>query len=70
MPEYLKLQTVAQALQVSMKTLYSLRNRGEIEFTKIGGATRVAKSELDRYLNANSDRGRAAKASAGACMGA
>ncbi len=62
MPEYMKLKAVAAALGVSVKTLYTLRDRGLV-FTKIGGATRISRDELERFLAANRDGADTAKAS-------
>jgi len=35
----------------SRSTLYEAHKRGEIPFTKFGGATRIEKADLDSYLD-------------------
>lgn len=37
---------------VCRSALYSAHKRGEIVFTKFGGATRIEKKDLDAYLDA------------------
>lgn len=54
-PEFMKLRTVAEMLQVSVKTLYDRRRRGELRFTKIGSHNRITRAELDRFIQANTD---------------
>lgn len=54
-PEFMKLKTVADLLQVSVKTLYDRRRRGELKFTKIGSHNRITRTELERFIQANTD---------------
>jgi excisionase family DNA binding protein len=53
--EFMKLKTVAELLQVSVKTLYDRRRRGELRFTKIGSHNRITRTELDRFIKENTD---------------
>jgi excisionase family DNA binding protein len=43
---------VAEALAISRRTAYALIAKGEIRTFKIGGAVRVTRAELRRYLAA------------------
>lgn len=52
-PELLDNQQAAAYLTVSRSTLYREKQRGKLRCTKVGGATRWRRSELDRYLRAN-----------------
>jgi excisionase family DNA binding protein len=54
-PEFMKLKTVAELLQVSVKTLYDRRRRGELRFTKIGSHNRITRTELDRFIKENTE---------------
>lgn len=54
-PEFMKLKAVAELLQVSVKTLYDRRRRGELRFTKIGSHNRITRTELDRFIKENTD---------------
>ncbi|MCE9557637.1 MAG: helix-turn-helix domain-containing protein [Armatimonadetes bacterium] len=47
----LKVSEVCTRLAVSRSLLYRLVAAGEIKKIKISGATRIAESELDRYIN-------------------
>lgn len=50
-----RLFTIAEAVAYSSEsrsTLYEERARGNIRFVKMGGSTRVERSELDRYIDA------------------
>lgn len=49
------LNSAAERLAVTRKTLYALHSKGQLEFVKIGAATRIAKDELERFVKANSD---------------
>lgn len=47
----------ASYLTVSSRTLYREVARGRLRITKVGGSTRLRRSELDRYLRSQ-ERGR------------
>ncbi len=49
------MKTAAARLAVTRKTLYALHARGQLEFVKIGKATRIALDELERFVKANAD---------------
>ena len=48
----------AQYLTVARSTLYREVARGRLRITKVGGSTRIRRTELDRYLHAQ-ERSRA-----------
>jgi len=48
------LKTAASMLAVTRKTLYALHSKGQLEFVKVGKATRIAKGELERFISENS----------------
>lgn len=55
MPDPDELLTVRQAaayLTCSRRTFYRIHERGGFKLVKVGGSTRVRKSELERYLRA------------------
>ena len=58
------LKSAAERLAVTRKTLYALHSKGQLEFVKIGAATRIAKDELERFVKANSDGKRQTSAEA------
>lgn len=49
------LKSAAAKLAVTRKTLYALHSKGQLEFVKIGKATRVTVEELERFVKANAD---------------
>jgi len=49
------LKSAAAKLAVTRKTLYTLHSKGQLEFVKIGKATRVTVEELERFVKANAD---------------
>lgn len=48
--EYLTLPETAKYLRISMRHLYNLRNKGEIEFYDFGGAQRVSSAYLEKWI--------------------
>lgn len=55
MLEYMTLKDVAAALHITVKTLYMMRKRGELKFTKIGAHNRINRAELERFLASHTD---------------
>lgn len=52
-PDTLRTIPEAQAaLKVSRGFLYTLRNRGALEFVKLGRAARIRQSSIDRLIQA------------------
>ena len=49
-PELLTVPQAAAYLTCSRSQVYALHARGSFKFVKVGGSTRVRKSELDRYI--------------------
>lgn len=49
---FFKISEAADYGATSRSTLYEAHKRGDIVFTKFGGATRIEKSDLDAYLDA------------------
>lgn len=50
-PRMLTVPQVADALQVSRRTVYGLIYSGALDSVKIGAARRVAADALDRYVD-------------------
>lgn len=48
---FFKVTEAASYAAISRSTLYEAHKRGDIVFTKFGGATRIEKSDLDAYLD-------------------
>jgi excisionase family DNA binding protein len=60
-PELLRIEDVAYALDVTMRTVERLIADGVIAETRIGGSVRIRRDELNRYISAQTrHRGRAA----------
>ena len=49
----LKIPEVADILNVSEQHIYNLIRRGELQKTKIGGATRIKEGEVKNYIDEN-----------------
>lgn len=54
--ELLEQEQVARILKVSVPTVRNLGNRGELEYVLVGRQRRIRRSELDRYLAAQTVR--------------
>ena len=48
---YFKINEAAHYSGLSRSSLYEAHKRGELEFTKFGSATRIEKSDLDKFLD-------------------
>ena len=59
---YFKILEAVNYSGQSRSTLYEAHKRGELAFTKFGGATRIEKSDLDVYLDKAGERIVAGKA--------
>jgi excisionase family DNA binding protein len=59
-PALLTTRQAAQYLSVAERTIQYLIERGELLTVKIGRATRVRRVDLDAYIEAHTDNGRAA----------
>lgn len=49
---FFKIQEAVEYSGHSRSTLYEAHKRGDLTFTKFGGATRIEKSDLDAFLDA------------------
>lgn len=56
MPPYLKIPEAVHYSGQSRTVLYEAHRRGELVFTKFGGATRIERSDLDAYLDAKAQK--------------
>jgi excisionase family DNA binding protein len=54
--EILTLDEVAVFLKAGKRTVYRLAQNGEIPAFKLGGTWRFRRSDLDRWIDANSNR--------------
>lgn len=52
MKRFFKISEAVHYSGHSRSTLYGAHKRGELVFTKFGGATRIEKADLDAYLDA------------------
>lgn len=53
MPEFFRIQEVAKALKVTVRTLYGWNKAGKITFTQFGkGSLRISREELERFIAA------------------
>jgi len=48
---YFKVQEAVEYSGHSRSSLYEAHKRGELVFTKFGGATRIERSDLDAFLD-------------------
>ena len=55
MERLLTVKEAAKVLQVTTSTVYNLRQRGEISFTKVGGSSRISAEELERFIKDNTE---------------
>jgi excisionase family DNA binding protein len=51
-PELLTVRETCQRLNITRPTLYSLAERGELRFRKIGRSVRIRREEIDRLAGA------------------
>lgn len=56
MKRYFKIPEAADYCGLSRSVLYDAHKRGELVFTKFGGATRIERSDLDAYLDAKAQK--------------
>jgi excisionase family DNA binding protein len=52
--EVMTIRDVAEALKLAEKTVYAMANEGEIPAFKIRGQWRIRRTDLDRWLDAQS----------------
>jgi excisionase family DNA binding protein len=52
--EGMTIRDVAEALKLAEKTVYAMANEGEIPAFKIRGQWRIRRTDLDRWLDAQS----------------
>ncbi|MBN9454930.1 MAG: helix-turn-helix domain-containing protein [Bosea sp.] len=55
-PELLRVWDVAEALDVTTRTVERLIREGALAVTEIGGSVRVRRDELNRYIAAQTRR--------------
>ena len=55
--KYLTVRNVAEALQLSTKSVYGIVSRGELPAYRVGGSVRIAQADLDAYLDARRSTG-------------
>ena len=56
-PNLLKVKEAAELLNVSPKTIYALKDRGELKYHLIGGAIRISTADLEHFLQSTSKGG-------------
>lgn len=49
---FFKLSEASEYAALGRSSLYEAHKRGDLVFTKFGGATRIEKSDLDAFLDA------------------
>jgi excisionase family DNA binding protein len=49
MREFLTIREFSETYRVSIATIYRLRERGELAFVKIGRASRIRRSDAERW---------------------
>ncbi|WP_448577744.1 helix-turn-helix domain-containing protein [Thermaurantiacus sp.] len=60
MPEFLTIKEFSEIYRVSVPTIYRLRERGELSFVKVGRASRIRRSDAERWAETLPTAGRIA----------
>lgn len=54
-PDVMTTEQVAEYLQVALRTVYVLLEKGDLRGVKVGRVWRIRKAEVDRFLNGEGD---------------